>query len=693
MLKQVLTSRYQLIQPLVTGGFSQTYIAKDTHLPGHPRCVVKKLQPTLIDPNSLELARRLFKTEAETLQKVGKHPQIPSLLAYFEEDREFYLVQDFIRGITLEDALPLGTHLSESQVIALVQDCLGILQFVHSQGVIHRDIKPANLMHRQEDGKMVLLDFGAVKQLRLGQSHIVAPTIAIGTAGYTPDEQLRGRPNFTSDLYALGMIGIQALTGLSPDRLERDDHDEIDWQSHVTVSPPLAEILSKMVRRDYRQRYQSATELLAILRDIQGGPEAGRIDLNIEPQLEVTPQGEHDLGARAEVVRMTLMKLLGEQFDSDETLIQTDHTTRHDLPAVKTQTLESELLGQGPIPSSNKSLVPLATPIMGGPVGCPAAQTAGPGNTTGQLHFRWLKSAHVVAVSLILLLSGTTVGVLNLNKRAALAKTIDRLQNLYDQAKYSECIDQAEGAIANRQIPNGPIVELLTQCQLGEAQAKADQSSFADAIQIASQIPPDSIDYNQARQNIEVWSAKILNYATNIYEKQGKLSAALAVIKQIPQTSPVSQEAAKRSQQWQENHKINTALIEEAEIALGKDQAEKAIAKAEQVKGPQYLKQKSDKILQKAKQQIASRPLPAPVREWQPAPAPPRFYRAYTPPTRSVPAPQPPAYRTYNPSPTPPRYPRYDPPAQPVPQRQAPAAVPAPPKTVVQICPGPLCVE
>ncbi len=262
--------RYRLIQPLGAGGFGQTFRAQDLHLPGHPLCVVKQLHPQVTTAEELQVARRLFDTEAQTLYRLGSHPQIPGLLAHFEEDQDFYLAQEFIQGHALDHELEVAPW-SEAQVVSFLGDLLGILAFVHQHGVIHRDIKPSNLMRRHSDNRIVLIDFGAVKQvstqatyLRSGLSH----TISIGTQGYMPSEQVAGRPQFSSDVYAVGMVGIQALTGHAPSQLSPDPHSgELDWQPDApTVSAPLAAVLDTMVRYDFRSRYRNAAEALAALR-------------------------------------------------------------------------------------------------------------------------------------------------------------------------------------------------------------------------------------------------------------------------------------------------------------------------------------------------------------------------------------------------------------------------------------------
>ena len=255
-----------VVQVLSAGGFGETYIAEDTRRPGNPRCVVKHLKPASNDPNYLQIARRLFNTEAETLENLGEHDQIPRLLAYFEESQEFYLVQQLIVGHPLTAELQPNQRWSESQVIQLLQDVLGVLEFVHSYGVIHRDLKPDNLIKRQQDGRLVLIDFGAVKQVRTQLSNVqghISSTIAIGTPGYMPAEQGQGKPRHNSDIYALGTIGIQALTGLHPTQIQEDpDTGEMLWQHHAQVSAGLADILNKMVLYHYRDRYQSATEVI-----------------------------------------------------------------------------------------------------------------------------------------------------------------------------------------------------------------------------------------------------------------------------------------------------------------------------------------------------------------------------------------------------------------------------------------------
>ena len=270
MIGKLLDHRYQVIRVLAMGGFGQTYIAQDTRRPGNPICVVKHLKPGT-DPRVFDTAKRLFHSEAETLEKLGNHDQIPRLLAYFDENQEFYLVQEYIEGHTLAEELISGRRWSESQVIKLLQEVLEILEFVHRQGVIHRDIKPDNIIRRASDNKLVLVDFGAVKQLRTQMVTVggqPSATVVIGTPGYMPTEQGQGKPRPNSDIYSLGIIAIQALTGLQPTEFQEDSETgEIIWQQLVTVNSRLAAVLTKMVRYHFKDRYQSATEALQACKD------------------------------------------------------------------------------------------------------------------------------------------------------------------------------------------------------------------------------------------------------------------------------------------------------------------------------------------------------------------------------------------------------------------------------------------
>jgi formylglycine-generating enzyme required for sulfatase activity/tRNA A-37 threonylcarbamoyl transferase component Bud32 len=267
---QILRNHYKIIKSLGTGGFGDTYLAQDLDLPGNPKCVVKHLKPKSLDPIVLSIARKLFEREAETLYKLGRDSdQIPRLFAHFQEGREFYLVQEYIEGQDISRELTPGKKLSESETIALVKGILEALTVAHHNNIIHRDIKPQNLMRRRSDNQIVLIDFGAVKEISVlttNQKGATTLTVAVGTLGYMPSEQNCGKPKLSSDIYAVGMVGIKALTGKDPESFPTDQNTgNIIWRNEAQVSKYLADILDKMVHQYFPQRYDNATEALKAL--------------------------------------------------------------------------------------------------------------------------------------------------------------------------------------------------------------------------------------------------------------------------------------------------------------------------------------------------------------------------------------------------------------------------------------------
>ena len=259
----ILANRYLLRSILGEGGFGVTYMAQDQQRPGQPDCVIKRLCPARQDARFLQVARRLFNSEAEILELLGKHDRIPRLLAYFEEKCEFYLVQDFIRGGSLSQELQPGEQWPLEKTLEFLRELLSILDFIHERQVIHRDLKPSNIMRRQ-DGKLVLIDFGAVKYLNApGKDVVEAKTIAVGTPGYAAPEQMAGHPQLNSDLYSLGMLAIQGLTGIPPHLLKLDPNTgDLNWRNYLDRSLPLFPILERLTHFNCIDRYPTAAQVL-----------------------------------------------------------------------------------------------------------------------------------------------------------------------------------------------------------------------------------------------------------------------------------------------------------------------------------------------------------------------------------------------------------------------------------------------
>ncbi len=299
-LVPLLAGHYQVIRPLGGGGFARTYLAEDKQKLNE-RCVVKQLTPNVQGSWALQKATDLFKQEAERLQQLGHHPQIPRLYAYFEEDRYLYLVQQFIEGQNLSEELAQLGIWSEQKVWKLLLDLLKVLQFVHEQQVIHRDIKPENIIRHHSSShhlqtrntfstsvsqaeespallqsaehKLVLIDFGIAKQLGATVTVVEKPGTTIGSFGYAPIEQLKGGEAYpASDLYSLGVTCFELLTQVHPWELwtEQGYGWVSDWQRHLKspISSELAWILDKLLQKDFEHRYQSASE---VLKDLESG--------------------------------------------------------------------------------------------------------------------------------------------------------------------------------------------------------------------------------------------------------------------------------------------------------------------------------------------------------------------------------------------------------------------------------------
>jgi tetratricopeptide (TPR) repeat protein len=262
----VLRNRYRPIKSIGGGGFGKTYLAEDIDKLNEP-CVIKQFAPQVQGTASLNKATELFEQEAKRLQQLGKHPQIPTLLAYFNEDNRLYLVQEFIEGQNLSTELQQQGAFNEQKVRELLQDLLEILTTVHLQQVIHRDIKPENII-RRSDGKLVLIDFGASKQLTATVVTQVGTTI--GSFGYAPLEQMQGGEAYpASDLYSVGATCFHLLSGIHPWELwKRQGYGWVgSWRQHLQqpISQQLGIVLDKLLQEEFHHRYHSATEVLQAL--------------------------------------------------------------------------------------------------------------------------------------------------------------------------------------------------------------------------------------------------------------------------------------------------------------------------------------------------------------------------------------------------------------------------------------------
>jgi serine/threonine protein kinase len=266
---ELFRDRYRIIKVLAAGGFGVTYLAQDGGLPGDSLCVIKQLCPKVSNPLALERARRRFRKEAKVLAKVGSHSQIPRLLDYFTINNGFYLVQEYIAGQVLTKEVRRYGAQSERHVKQFLREILPVVKFIHRCRIIHRDIKPPNIIRCADDGRLVLIDFGAVREClgELGDGSYHNPlTQFVGTPGFAPPEQQALRPTYASDIYALGMTCLFLLTGKTPIEFDSDPKTgNVLWQHLVEASDHFAQVLNKMLSPDVADRYETVDELMRAL--------------------------------------------------------------------------------------------------------------------------------------------------------------------------------------------------------------------------------------------------------------------------------------------------------------------------------------------------------------------------------------------------------------------------------------------
>ncbi|HEY9647478.1 MAG TPA: tetratricopeptide repeat protein [Chroococcidiopsis sp.] len=300
-MNQLLDGRYQLVEVLGSNPLGQTLLVHDLQSPAHPECVIRHLRLPNDNPRTLRFVMSLLRKKAESLSKLNQRDRIPQILGCFEQGNSFYLVEEFIPGNSLDSELIPGQPWGDAAVIDFLQECLEILVMVHGWGLVHRSLKPSSLIRRQGDGQLILTGFGIFKDIGAqlmrspGVSPAGSPSVAggkalpkkpavaqavptalhNGTSAYMSPEQPQRQTQFNTDLYSLGVIGLQAITGLTLLELSQTLHHHAThsptpaWPVPEDTDPELIRILNRMVHPDSTQRYQLATEILDELRQLK----------------------------------------------------------------------------------------------------------------------------------------------------------------------------------------------------------------------------------------------------------------------------------------------------------------------------------------------------------------------------------------------------------------------------------------
>ncbi len=258
---EIVRSRYCITEILGEGGLSITYAAEDTET--GDRVALKALSFRQVNEWKV---LELFEREAKTLAQLD-HPAIAKYLDYFQidhdRDRDFYIVQELIAGKSLAQEIADGWHGNEADIKEIAEQVLHVLIYLHElkPPIIHRDIKPQNIILRP-NGKIAIVDFGAVQDTYRNTQ--VGGSTVVGTYGYMPPEQFRGKAIPATDLYALGATVLFLLTGRSPADLP-EIRFKINFRNSINISPSFANWIEKMIEPAIEDRFSSAHEALKFL--------------------------------------------------------------------------------------------------------------------------------------------------------------------------------------------------------------------------------------------------------------------------------------------------------------------------------------------------------------------------------------------------------------------------------------------
>ncbi len=288
-----LRDRYKVTQFLGEGGFGRTYRGEDLdRLNGS--CVIKQLAAKVQGTWALKKAIELFKQEAQRMQELGENnPHIPTLYAYFEDEQQLYLVQEYIEGQNLLQELQSQGLWNEKQIKHLLLELLPVLQDIHSEQVIHRDIKPENIMRRSRSGskgEFVLIDFGVSKQLSVTAKVTTQIGTRLGSFGYAPFEQIQaGEAYPASDLFSLAATCFHLLTGVSPHEIWlKQGYSWIEkWQSYLKQplkDPQLNQFLNQCLKENWQERYSSAEVALYTLNKKTVSPSQSTVVKSVSAQ-------------------------------------------------------------------------------------------------------------------------------------------------------------------------------------------------------------------------------------------------------------------------------------------------------------------------------------------------------------------------------------------------------------------------
>ena len=546
---------YRITKLLGEGGFGRTYLAEYLRRYNEPRLI--KTLITSGHKQTQHKIKELFTREAEQLYHLD-HPQIPKLYEYFEKDNNLYLVQEFIDGINLREELKQEGPFSEEKIQTLLEKLLPVLTYIEDKNLLHRDIKPDNIMRRHSDGVLMLIDFGAAR-VKTGMG--LTLLTAIYTPGYAAIEHMMGRPVKASDIYSLGVTCIRLLTGCLPSHTTDpiyDDHENcLCWkeylqENNIQVSDRLIAILDKMVASSLRDRYPDAK---AVLKDL------------LRP---ISPP-------------VSLPKVVENKQQSPEKVQDSGENSQQPLEKVQVFGENSQNFSVSP----SFSVAPQTSPKV---VEKRQNYTVHPSfSAPSQQSGKFPKKLGLLAGAVAILTGVLGIGgyflinqseTIDNNTQESIDKNdtipiLETLESQYQQGNYQDCYKLAtDNYVHERDVLQKYVLqEWIGKCGLEAAKIKANADSYSDAIAIAQTIPTIVPNYQEVEDSINIWSGKILEYATQVYQ-QGKLEDAIKVTDTIPDNSSAKTKIPDLISQWEQEQKQKQQKQEQEQEKQRQEQQE-----------------------------------------------------------------------------------------------------------------------
>lgn len=597
VLGKFLNGRYKAVHLLSVSPFGDVYLTEDSWN-DNSHCVVKHLKLNSWQPERSLLCKQQFANEVLILNQLGSHSQIPQLWDCFENDQGFYLVQELIVGTLLSETLAKNSAnanlWSEAQCLEFLDDVLGILEFVHRQGFVHGNLQPNKLI-QQSDGRFVLIDFGAatpiertpVKARVIPIRPSLAP-IAIPAIGYLPAEQLSGQSFPSSDLYALGIIAIEALTGLNPLELKADpDSGELNWQQQASISKALAQMLHQMVRYQFKDRYQSVTAVRAELTRLSMRNEVCGVS-NEECSDLIVPAEEQELQECLHLVSpapddAVQMQVLSLNSNNAEPLTKQEYARQIAIACLPKVPPLLSGMGAGMFSSNAVAIsVGLYTLLHATPSNPGldllerASQQYQMGNFEG-----------AIAIANKIPLESSAYQDALLAKRQwrqewnLAASQFEAIQTAFNEQRWQDVLDTArelpdlsywQQQVAPFVVAAEPELEVEAQRLLQAAQQRAAQKDFTGALSLIQQISPETPTGDQIKPKLFEYTQKQQIKAELSLQKAYQQAVekdyiqALQYLAEIPQDTPAYEIAQIKMAEYSQKQAFNEQLALQAQL-------------------------------------------------------------------------------------------------------------------------------